>query len=194
MRINNTTDPKDVKPDYFDGDDIEETKKEQQRRYREDDPRYWEEEDGKGEWDHLRPLFRLKIWLMAGALAVVALLVGFVYIHWFRPYATGGVQYGYVEDVQKQGSLFRTYEGVMLPYRNLMDTVRTYRGDFVFSAANDKIAAELHKASSACRPVRVEYVRYSATLPWRGDSRYVVTSVSYANPDLILPPDRRPRR
>lgn len=187
MRINNSTDPKDSKPDYFDGDDIEETRKERERRYRDDDPRYWEEEDGKGEWDHLRPLFRLKVWLFIGAAAVIACLLLVVYIHWFRPYATGGVQYGYVEKIEEQGSVFKTFEGVMLPYRSLRDTVRPYQGDFVFSAANDKVAAELHRASTAFRPVRVEYVRYSAPLPWRGDSRIVVTAVADINPAQLAP-------
>ena len=124
-----------------------------------------------------------------GSIVVVILLVSFVYIHWFRPYATGGVQYGYVADVQEKGSVFKTYEGYMLPYRNLMDTVRPYGKDFVFSAINDKVAADMHRAASARKPVRVEYIEYSASLPWRGDSKFIVTSVAEINPEYILPPN-----
>lgn len=41
-------------------------------------------------------------------------------------------------------------------------------------------------------PVKVEFTRYTATVPWRGDSRILVTSVTKADPKLILPPDRLP--
>lgn len=194
MIFNNDTDPKDTRPDYFDGEDLPETKKERRNRYRTDDPRYWEEEDESGEWDHLRPLLRWRVWALAALVLTVVMLSGFIYIHWFRPYATGGVQYGYVENIQHQGHIFKTYEGVMLPYRNLMDTVRPYGHDFVFTAADDRVAAALLRASAANRPVRVEYTRYSAPLPWRGDSRLVVTAVTDADPALILPPDRQPKK
>ena len=189
MRITHTTDPNPNTPDNFDGEDLPETRKEKRLRYRDDDPRYWEEEDEHGEWDHLRPLLRWKLWFIVGSIVVVILLVSFVYIHWFRPYATGGVQYGYVADVQEKGSVFKTYEGYMLPYRNLMDTVRPYGKDFVFSAINDKVAADMHRAASARKPVRVEYIEYSASLPWRGDSKFIVTSVAEINPEYILPPN-----
>lgn len=192
MIFNNDSDPRDTKPDFFDGDDLPDTKKERRNRYRTDDPRYWEEEDEHGEWDHLRPLLRWKIWITIAVIVLSAIGATFIYIRYFRPYATGGVQYGYVEDIQEQGLLFKTFEGTLLPYRNLMDTTRPYGHDFVFTAADDKVAAALLKASAANRPVRVEYTRYTATVPWRGDSRLIVTSVSAADPSLILPPDRRP--
>lgn len=190
--FDNNSDPLDTKPDFFDADDIPETKKERRSHYTTEDPRYWEEEDESGEWDHLRPLLHWKIWAIAGVITVCILASSFVYIRYFRPYAVGGVQYGYVENIEQQGYLFKTYEGVMLPYRNLMDTTRPYKTDFVFTAANDKVAAELLKASAACKPVKVEYTRYAATVPWRGDSRLVVTAVSDANPRYILPADRLP--
>lgn len=192
MIFNNDTDPRDSKPDYFDGEDLPETKKERRRHYSDDDPRYWEEEDEHGEWDHLRPLLRWKVWALIGSVVIVIALSSFVYIRYFRPFTKGAVQYGYVESIQPQGVIFKTFEGVMLPYRNLMDTLRLYNSDFVFTALNDSVAADLLRASSQNKPVKVEYTRYNATVPWRGDSRIVVTAVSPADPRLILPPDRLP--
>lgn len=192
MLFNNDTDPRDNRPDFFDGDDLPETPKEKQKHYRNDDPRYWEEEDEKGEWDHLRPLLRRRVLITIVLLAITGIAASVIYIRYFRPYAEGGVQYGYIEDIQKKGLIFKTFEGTMLPYRNLMDTVRPYGSDFVFSTVNDKVAADLKRASNANMPVKVEFTRYTATVPWRGDSRILVTSVTKADPKLILPPDRLP--
>lgn len=192
MIFNNNSDPRDSKPDFFDGEDIPETKKEKRKHYRTDDPRYWEEDESHGEWDHLRPLLRWKLWISIIAAAILLLVISTIYLRYFRPYATGGIQYGYIENIQEQGIFFKTYEGTLLPYRNLMDTTRPYGHDFVFTAANDRVAAALLKASAACKPVKVEYTRYTATLPWRGDSRLIVTTVSSIDPALILPPDKQP--
>lgn len=187
MSFFSNNDPDDNRPDFFDGEDLPETKKERRNRYRTDDPRFWEEEDETGQWDHLRPLLRWRIWFFAALAVVLFLGSSFVYIRYFRPYAVGGVQYGYIENIEEQGYLFKTYEGTLLPYRNLMDTTRAYTHDFVFTAATDKVAAELLRASKQHQPVRVEYVRYAATVPWRGDSRIIVTAVTDTDPRQLAP-------
>lgn len=188
MKFINNTDDHDTKPDFFDGEDLPETKKERRHRYAEDDPRFWEEENENGQWDHLRPLLRRKFWI-AAALVAILLLVGWLtYIRYFQPYEKGGVQYGYVESITEKGYVFKTFEGVLLPYYNLIDTTRAYGHDFVFTAASDRVAAQLLRASAAHRPVRVEYIRYAATVPWRGDSRLIVTSVSETDPAKLRRP------
>lgn len=187
----NEDDPRDSRPDYFEGEDLPDTPREKRRRYSDDDPRRWEEGEDP-QWDHLRPLRRWRLWAWVGCALLLALVAAALYMRYFRPYAVGGVQYGYVEAIEERGHLFKTYEGTLLPYRNLLDTLRPYQGDFVFTASNVDVAATLRRAQGTCRPVRVEYVQYAATVPWRGDSRFVITRVDSVDARQILPPDRIP--
>lgn len=173
----NTTDPAPV------------VKKPKPAKIRPDDPRYWE---GDGRWDHLKPCRKTRFYLWLVGAAVVAGAVVALWLRYFSPYITEATQYGYIENIEKRGMLFKTYEGTLIPYKELMDTTRIYSRDFVFTADNVKIATELKRAELAHRPVRVEYKRYFGTLPWRGASQIIVTAVDSVNPRDILPPEFRP--
>lgn len=181
--------------DYFDGEDIPDvpkpTKEPKKPRIHADDPRYWDEEER--EFDHLKPSPNRRIywWIAAAGLLLGLIIAG--YLRWFTPYATNAVQYGYVEDIEHRGLLFKTYEGTILPYKNIMDTTRVYEGDFVFSTVDPDAAVMLRKMQYANHPVRIVYNKYRSTMPWRGDTRYLVVSVDSVNPSRILPPDRQPK-
>lgn len=155
-----------------------------------DDPSYWEKDES--EWEHLKLRRRWILALGGGLLIVVAgLVVGF-YLRYFSPYIDDAVEYGYIEHVERRGTLFHTYEGVLIPYRELHDTTRVYRRDFIFSAATPQVATELKKYELSHRPVRVGYRQYHATVPWRGSSKIVVTRVDTVDASTILPPEFRP--
>lgn len=157
-----------------------------------DDPRYWEREES--EWEHLNPSRRLPKGLLlwgAGAAVVTAVLLT-VWLRWFAPYVDHAVQYGYVDHIERTGDVFKTYEGILIPYKELMDTTRVYRHDFVFSALNDSVAAQLLLMQRGGVPVCVEYRRYHGALPWRGRSATVVVAVDTADPRKILPPEYNP--
>ncbi|MBD5356981.1 MAG: hypothetical protein HDR88_08280 [Bacteroides sp.] len=186
--------PKDEdqeKNDYFDSTDEPEVKPVVPKKptYKPDDPAYWEEES---EWEHLKPCLRIqwKLWL-AGGVVLVALIIA-CWLRYFSPYIEDATQFGYVEGIEKRGTVFKTYEGILLPYKELMDTTRVYSRDFIFTAKNDSLAAMLKRAQFASRPVRVGYKKYHATLPWRGSSKVIVTSVDSADPAKILPPEFNP--
>lgn len=188
----NPDDPeKNEDNDFFDGPDIPEKAPEPPRPvYKPEDPDYWEEEES--EWEHLtpRPRRRWRLWLWLTAFAAVAAFAAFCWMRYFNPYVEEAVQYGYVESLEKRGTLFKTYEGVLLPYKELADTTRTYRGDFGFTAADRDVYRTLRRAALTCRPVRVEYRVYHATPPWRGDSRTVVTAAdTLVDVTRILPPE-----
>ena len=123
-------------------------------------------------------------------LAVAAFIA--VYLWFFSPFVTEAVQYGYVEDIEKRGEVFKTYEGTILPYKELMDTTRVYRKDFVFSVKDPAVAVELRRLQYANPPARVEYEKYHGSLPWRGESRIMVVRVDTADPAKILPPEFSP--
>ncbi|MCH5228681.1 MAG: hypothetical protein J1F12_01635 [Muribaculaceae bacterium] len=192
MRFGNNDDDRDE--DLFDNERTEPQKPpvEKKPEYKPEDPDYWEQEES--EWDHLKRRSRIPfwVWILCG-LAVVGLVVG-CWIRYFSPYVEDATQYGYVESIEKRGMVFKTYEGTLIPYKELMDTTRIYNRDFVFSVADNKTAAILKEALYKAKPIRVGYKKYYATVPWRGASKIVVVSADTVNPDLILPPEFAPQR
>lgn len=187
--------PKDnsqEKEDFFDGPDIpEQPKAPKKPTYKPEDPAYWEEDES--EWEHLRPRKRWKVWLWAACVLVVILLGVACWLRYFSPYVEDATQYGYVEHIEKRGTVFKTYEGVLLPYKELRDTTRIYSRDFIFTASDFEVAKRLKQAQLGGYPVRVEYRRYHATVPWRGSSKTVVTAVDSVDASTILPPEFAPR-
>lgn len=160
--------------------------------YSEDDPRYWEQPED--EFEHLKPTGRTR-WRIYLWIAVTGVVIGIaiaVYIRCFSPAVTGATQFGYVEQIDNQGLVFKTFEGVLLPYKSLMDTVRPYEGDFKFSTTNTDLAVKLKRLQFANRPVRVEYSIYRSAMPWRGSEKVIITRVDSVSESRILPPDRQP--
>lgn len=152
-----------------------------------DNPSYWEKEESK--WEHLRPTRRRAVWMwLGGSLLIIILLIAF-WMRYFSPYVDDAVEYGYIEHIEKRGSIFKTYEGVLIRYKELHDTTRLYTRDFVFTASDADVATNLKRMEIAHKPVRVSYRRYHATLPWRGASKIIVTAVDSVDPRSILPPE-----
>lgn len=183
----------DTSPDYFDGEDIEEPEKPKKIVYSDDDPRYWTETADT--WDHLRMGRKQKaLWWWVGGAVVLIFALTFLWIWLFRPYSEGATQAGYVDRIEYEGSVFKSFEGVLLPYKELMDTTRVYRSDFDFSLKDSKMAATMKRLMLRRKPVRVEYKRYHVALPWRGASKNIVVKVDSVDPSLLLPPDVNPAK
>lgn len=177
------------KNDFFDGPDLPEPVKAPKKpTYLPDDPNYYEEES---EWEHLKPRRKWRLWMWSGAVLLLILLMLGMWLRFFSPYIEDATQVGYVESIERRGTVFKTYEGVLLPYKELLDTTRVYRRDFIFTAADEKGAVALKRAMYLGRPVRVSYKQYHAIVPWRGSSKIVVTAVDSVDPNTILPPEYR---
>lgn len=177
------------KNDFFENSEVTEQPKEPKKpKLTPDNPDYWEQPED--EFDHLRPSPRVRVrfWFWVAVSAVIIGVIWACYIRYFKAYISDATQYGYVEQIYRHGNMIHTYEGVILPYKNLMDTTRVYDGDFVFSTSKADIAARLKEMQFANKPVRVSYDVYHSTLPWRGKSKIVVTAVDSVNPRDILPP------
>lgn len=191
MIFENNHDEEEDKNDYFDSIPEEVPTPPKKPSYKPEDPDYWDEEES--EWEHLKPHPSSPIWLwLIGGVAVMGLVIA-CWLRYFSPYIDDATQYGYVEHIEKRGTLFKTFEGVMIPYKELMDTTRIYNRDFIFSAADEKVATALKKAQFAGRPVRIGYKQYHASVPWRGSSKIVVTKVDSVDPSTILPPEFAPK-
>ncbi|MDE6341731.1 MAG: hypothetical protein K2K93_05395 [Muribaculaceae bacterium] len=152
-----------------------------------EDPDYWIEEEsdiasiintGRTAW---------KWWLSAAA--VVLLLIAGCWVWFMRPYVDDAVKYGYIKTMERRGSLVKTFEGVLIPYRELGDPTPMYFEEIPFSVESDSLAACMKRMMLGCVPVRVEYKCYRKPLPWKGDARMIVVKADTADVTKILPPE-----
>ena len=65
----------------------------------------------------------------------------------------------------------------MISQSQLTDTTRVYSRDFYFSIPDDSLARVIQSYEGTGRPVTLTCKRYFGTLPWRGASKIVVTSI-----------------
>lgn len=101
------------------------------------------------------------------------------YVYWtyFNVYSDGE-RTGFFIKLSRKGNIFKTYEGEM----NIGSSTQistTGAQSFVFSVANAQLADSLMKIQG--KNLSLQYKEYRGTLPWRGDSRYIVTGISKIN-------------
>ena len=101
-------------------------------------------------------------------LIVLLLAAGLVYWFFFNIYSEGERK-GTLIKITKKGNVFKTIEGEMwLSCRQMMNAEKFY-----FSVADNTLADSLQNLQDEC--VQLIYKQYRKTLPWRGDSKYIVT-------------------
>ena len=126
----------------------------------------------------MAPVSRKSKILTTIILIVVVGLGLFIYFHFFFVYSRG-VNAGNINYFQQEGILFKTYEGKMIQTgfkTNAGGVNTTLRStEFKFSVTDKTIADTLMRCSG--KDVELRWKRYMGTLPWRGNSQYVVTEV-----------------
>lgn len=108
---------------------------------------------------------------------VVFLLVGGT-IFWWKYYYTysDGSRSGMLQKLSHKGNLFKTYEGeLVLSSVASTANVALASEKFYFSVASDSIAKKMMLSEG--KRVRLHYEQKKGTLPWRGDSEYIVDAV-----------------
>ncbi len=127
----------------------------------------------------------LRLSLMASIVVIALGLVIGMWLHFYRPHAQS-VEKGWVMIVSNEGTLFKTIECKMLTEDLVLDSTRVkFKGDtmlvdgcnFHASITSDSLAREAVKWKATGKRVVVTYDEYSGTLPWRGASRRVLTSI-----------------
>ena len=119
---------------------------------------------------------KTKVILIIAAVVVVALGL-FIFFHFFFVYSSG-VNAGDINYFQREGVVFKTYEGKMIQsgFKSTTDANGTLRSnEFKFSVTSQGVADTLMRCSG--KHVELEWVRYMGTLPWRGNSQFIVTKV-----------------
>ncbi len=109
-------------------------------------------------------------------LFVILGLTAFFYFRYYYVFGEG-VKSGDLNYVMRKGYVFKTYEGKII--QNGLKSAPTNGGtiqsnEFVFSIEDENVAQELSKMSN--RTVDLYYKEYFHTLPWRGNTVYVVDS------------------
>lgn len=119
---------------------------------------------------------------------VTLLLLGlaiFVYLKFFFVYSEGTNE-GDINYFQREGFLFKTYEGKMIQtgYNSHNTSATIQSNEFKFSVVDERIAEQIDSNSS--RQIKLHWKRYLGILPWRGNSQFVVDSIiSVKRPAII---------
>lgn len=114
-------------------------------------------------------------------------LVIFVYFKFFFVYSEGTNE-GDINYLQREGFIFKTYEGKMIQTgynsHNTSSTIQS--NEFKFSVVDERVAQQIDNNST--RQIKLHWKRYLGTLPWRGNSQFVVDSIiSVSNAMPVAP-------
>ena len=112
-------------------------------------------------------------WLIA---IVLVALAGFIYFKFCFVYSEGTNE-GDINYFQKEGIIFKTYEGKMIQtgYNSKNSNATIQSNEFKFSVADAEVAMEIEKSSS--KQIKLHWKRYLGTLPWRGNSQFIVDRI-----------------
>jgi len=115
--------------------------------------------------------------ILARLLIILILFVGSV-IYWkyFFTYSEG-YRAGLLQKFSSKGSIFKTYEGeIILSSVQTTTNMAIASEKFYFSVTNEDIARKIEKLQG--ESVVVHYTEKNGTLPWNGESPYIVDSVT----------------
>ena len=123
-----------------------------------------------------------KILTWTSVIAFIALAL-FIFIKFFFVYAEG-VNEGDINYFQKEGYIFKTYEGKMI--QSGLKSANGVQGsiqsnEFKFSVDNEAVAKRFSEVSNT--GVKLHWNRYLGSLPWRGNSQFIVDSIYSSRPE-----------
>ena len=124
-------------------------------------------------------------WLSA---IIIIALAAFIYFKFCFVYSEGTNE-GDINYFQKEGVIFKTYEGKMIQtgYNSKNSNATIQSNEFKFSVADASVAMEIENSSS--KQIKLHWKRYLGTLPWRGNSQFIVDRIVPVEPKS-LPDDQ----
>lgn len=109
-------------------------------------------------------------------LVIILFIAGFIYWNYFFVYSDGS-RAGLLQKISRKGTMFKTFEGEMiLSSVQSSNNVPLASEKFFFSVNNKRVADQLSSLQGEF--IVVYYRELNGTLPWRGESAYIVDSVS----------------
>ena len=107
---------------------------------------------------------------------VVLIIVGIIYWSFYFTYSDG-TRTGVLQKFSRKGTIFKTYEGELI-----LSSVKSTSGvalasdRFIFSVSDKDVANQIEQLQG--ENVDLHYKETNNTLPWRGETVYMVTSAS----------------
>lgn len=125
-----------------------------------------------------------KVWTTILSVLLLGLAV-FVYFKFFFVYSEGTNE-GDINYFQREGFVFKTYEGKMIQtgYNSHNTSATIQSNEFKFSVEDKRIAEQIDSNSS--RQIKLHWKRYLGTLPWRGNSQFVVDSIILVKKPVVV--------
>lgn len=113
-------------------------------------------------------------------IILVVLIVGMI-IYWKYSFTySDGYRAGLLQKFSRKGNIFKTYEGEMiLSSVQSSANVAIASEKFLFSVMNKNLANQFDRLQG--ENIVVHYEEKNSTLPWRGESCYIVDSVRVNN-------------
>ena len=123
---------------------------------------------------------KAKVITWTSLIAVLALAL-FIFVKFCFVYSEG-VNEGDINYFQREGFIFKTYEGKMIQtgLKNTKVQGSIQSNEFKFSVVSERVAKQLNEGTNT--NVKLHWKRYLGTLPWRGNSQFIVDSVYVATP------------
>ncbi len=100
-------------------------------------------------------------------LVILISVTGYVYWFYYNTFSEGYKE-GVLQKIERRGNLFKTYEGELLQVGFAGNLSVSNSAVFYFSVDDEAIADTLQQ--SLGKTVRLHYVQYRRSLPWRGDN------------------------
>lgn len=118
---------------------------------------------------------KAKVITISSTVVAVGLAI-FLYFHFFFVYSTG-VNAGSLNYFQQEGIVFKTYEGKIIQsgFKSAGNVNKLQSNELKFSVTSKQVADSLMRCSG--KLVELRWKRYMGTLPWRGNSQYVVSEI-----------------
>ena len=122
-----------------------------------------------------RPKRKVRKYLYMAAAFVILIIGIYVYWSYFFTYSDG-TRTGTLLKFSRKGTIFKTWEGELILPNIQSNTNATFSSEkFIFSVVNKDIAAQLEKLQGDY--IDVHYNQKNQSLPWRGETVYIVSSV-----------------
>ena len=128
---------------------------------------------GSGTWKRI--VKKIRKFFYYFAVLIIIFAAGFIYWKYFYTYSEG-YRAGLLQKFSNKGAIFKTYEGEMiLSSVSSTSNVAIASEKFYFTVTNKNLIRQFDALQG--EDIIVHYLEKNGTLPWRGDTRYLVDSV-----------------
>ncbi len=118
----------------------------------------------------------MKKFLGLTSFIVLLILAGFFYWKYYYTYSDGN-RTGLLQKFSHKGNVFKTYEGeLILSSIQSNNNMALASEKFLFSVADKPLAEKMMGLEG--KRVTLHYHEKNGSLPWRGDTNYLIDSVT----------------